>query len=170
MTERKQENIISALIAALVVFIVLCLIGAMSSCSFSREATEKKQNNSRVLKADSTVVNKSESKQTNENSWFREWIMLGGGKDSFVSKEIQLQPIYNTQPIMYREGGTVKQESWQFNQDSFAHALLDSINKDKSTTVTETKAEAFGFWHLIGLGAVCLAAGWLFSKLKISLK
>ncbi|RUP39776.1 MAG: hypothetical protein EKK63_09055 [Acinetobacter sp.] len=168
MTEKQQENTISALIAVAVVLLLLLFIASFSSCSFSRKATEKKQNDSQVVRVDSTTVNKSESKQTNENSWFKEWAtMLPRGKDSIVYKETQtnLQPIY-----YYREGGTTKQENWQFNVDSFTHALLDSLNKDKSTTVTDTKAETFGFWHLIGLGVVCLAVGWGFSKIKISLK
>lgn len=155
MTDRQKENLIAIGIAMLLVILAFLFLAALfSGCTTSRKASADIQNNSQVKKTDSLAVSKSGATSSNENTWFREWISMGGNKDSFVSKEIQLKPIYHTstQPVViYREGGTNKQEQTYYNFDSAFKAVSDSTNKDKIKTSETSKTQVLSLWHMIGI-------------------
>lgn len=153
----------------LALLFIMAAAALLSGCSFTKKAKSEIDNNSHVVKNDSVAVSKSGSANINESTWFKEWISLRPGKDSFVRIETQMQPIYNTQPIMYyREGGTNKQEQTHFNIDSFAHAISDSINKNKSTVTESTEAEVLspGQMLMIIIGALLFL--WLVPKPNFS--
>ena len=173
MNKNQKEHLTAVGIAILMVLALLAYLAIVfPSCTTSHKATSDVQNNSQVKKTDSTAVSKSGSGTSNENTWFREWVAVGGRRDSFISKEVQLQPIYNTMPVeyRYREGGTSKAETWKFNVDSFKATLLDSMNKDKAKNMESSKTEVLSLWHIIGIAAGVCFVFLLLSKLKIGIR
>ena len=154
MTEKTKENLLALLIAALLGLLALMALGSVASCTHSRKSSSSTANDTQVKKADSGTVSKSSSTSSNENTWFKEWIAMGGRTDSFVSKEVQLQPIYHntTQPVLiYREGGTNKTAQSQFNQDSAWKAYIDSTNRNKTAAQSSNTTQVLSMWQIIGI-------------------
>ncbi len=161
------------LIAAIIGIIIFAVVGTIllitSGCTTTKKSSQFKADTANVKRLDSGAVKKEVATSKNENEWWREYLYPQQPVKETTEKI--LQPIYNTQPVIIREGGRQSNENSHLKYDSGWKKELDSLKATVATSNKSSKIQVFSFWQIIGLGAggglVILIISKITSKFKI---
>jgi len=154
-----------AIIIAVVLYLV-CIV--CCSCSITKAKSSVITDSSSVQKKDSGQLNKTESKENTESTWFREIFMkldsnAANRQPVYLpgsTTEKYLQPI--NQPTVYiREGGTMQQQKATITIDSSWKQAYDSLRLQVEAKQLDKKTEVFKGWWIIVLVAGGLLLLWL---------
>lgn len=147
---------------ALIVLLCIILVLALNSCSVLKTKQELKKDSTSLNKQDTGKVSSSSSTNSNETKWYKETYLF----DTTIIKNN-----YYTQPtVIIREGGSNNLVNSKSNYDSSWGRKIDSLKFQIEESSKKKDENAFSFWGLIGVAAVCIAISVLLSKLKISIK
>ncbi|MFT3680711.1 MAG: hypothetical protein QM791_23750 [Ferruginibacter sp.] len=149
------------------------MLWVLSGCTVLKTKQTEEQTTTSKNSTDSTAVKKSESRELNENTWWREMVMRPGHNDTTTIIERSLQPIYNNgkdQVIYMREGGTSKSEAWHYNYDSANRAALDTMAAMLTKSQKTKETQVFNAWQILALCLGSVVVFFILSKLKISFK
>lgn len=139
------------------------LIVLLSSCKVSRQVSKTQTDSLHVNKIDSGQVKKEISQSKSENEWWREYLLTNKPEPS----ERTLQPIYNTQPILIREGGKSSNENYNLKIDSSWKKESDSLKVKIMELEKKSKTTVLNFWQILGIAIGASLIIFILSKLKI---
>lgn len=137
---------------SIVLFIIAILFFA---CTTTRSITKNNSDTTHTNKVDSGAVKKEVNQNKSENEWWREYLLLQKPVVNEKTTEKLLQPIYNNQPILIREGGKSSNENYNLRYDSGWKKENDSLKSMITTLVKNTKTEVLSFWQIVGLSVCC---------------
>jgi len=154
----------------LILFMLAILI---TGCQFQKEFSKTEKAKTEEKKDIETNISKEESSKTNDSSYVRKMIEIFSKvkRGDTVINNITT-PVYNYYPeVRYTEESGKVSKTEDANKSDTSSKDKSIIKEDKTSEQdSKYKGGVLSLGSMIGLGILLLIIGYLFSKLKISLK